>query len=164
MIRILKKIWAWLWCQRIAFSSFLKISRLGVAGSECLVYPTARIYNGRHVRLGNHVTINDFVHIWGLGGVTIGNDCMIASHCAIISQTHDSSAFLKGLKYRETMEIDRPVKIGDNVWIGAAAVILPGVSIGNDSIVAAGAVVSRDVPPQTLVAGVPARTIRNLAG
>ena len=87
---------------------------------------------------------------------------MIASHCAIVSQTHDASALLKGLKYRETMETDRPIMIGDNVWIGAAAVILPGVTIGNDSIVAAGAVVSRDVPPRTLVAGVPARPIRVL--
>jgi len=164
MIRVLKKTWAWFWRQRIIASSFLKTSRLGAAGSACVVYPTARIYNGRHVRLGDHVTINDFVHIWGLGGVTIGNDCMIASHCAIISQTHDVGAFLKGLKYRETMEADRPVIIGDNVWIGAAAVILPGVSIGNDSVVAAGAVVSRNVPPRTLVAGVPARSVRNLGG
>lgn len=155
-------IWAWVWRQRIVFSSFLKTSRLGAVGTDCVVYPTARIYNGRHVRLGSHVTINDFVHIWGLGGVTIGNDCMIASHCAIIAQTHDVSALRKGLKYRETMETDRPVMIGDNVWIGAAAVILPGVTIGNDSIVAAGAVVSRDVPPRTLVAGVPARPIRVL--
>jgi acetyltransferase-like isoleucine patch superfamily enzyme len=112
--------------------------------------------------LGNRVTINDFVHIWGGGGVEIGDDSMIASHCAIVSQTHDADALQKGKKYRETMVTMGPVIIGKNVWIGASAVILTGVRIGDHAIIGAGAVVTRDIPSRTIVAGSPARKLRDL--
>ena len=157
-----KKIYSLIWSGRLSFLSAMSIKKLGQAGSGCLIYPTARIYNGRFVRLGSNVTINDFVHIWGLGGVSIGDDSMIASHCAIISQTHDVAAYAKGLKYRDTLDASKAVHIGRNVWIGAGSIVLPGVTIGDDSVVAAGAVVTRDVAARTLVAGVPANLIRSL--
>jgi maltose O-acetyltransferase len=108
------------------------------------------------ISVGNNVSINAFVHMWGHGGITIGNDCLIASHVSINSVTHDTVASL----YRETI-IEKKVLIGNNVWIGSHAVILPGISIGDNSIVGAGAVVTKDVPANTIVAGVPATIIRN---
>jgi galactoside O-acetyltransferase len=108
------------------------------------------------------VVINAFVHIWGSGGVELGDDTLVAAHCTITSQTHAADALRRGKLYRDT-NLTASVKIGSNVWIGSGAIILPGVTIGDDSIVAAGAVVRSDVPSGVLVAGVPARVVRSLA-
>ena len=108
----------------------------------------------QHVVIGNNASINAFVHMWGHGGITIGNDCLIASHASINSVTHDTKAAL----YRDSV-VERPVIIGNNVWIGTHAVVLPGISIGNNAVVGAGAVVTKDVPDNAVVAGVPAKII-----
>lgn len=88
--------------------------------------------------------------------ITIGDHCLITAGVRFI--THDGAIWV----YRnEHPDIDRfgPVTIGNNVFIGTDAILLPGVTIGDDSVVAASAVVNRDVPPRTVVAGVPARPI-----
>jgi maltose O-acetyltransferase len=115
------------------------------------------IHTPERVSIGARCAIAEFVHMWGGGGITIGNDVMIASHAVITSLTHDTRAAV----YRESL-IRKPVVIEDNVWIGAGAVILPGVSIGSGSVVGAGSVVTRDVPAGTVVVGVPARAIRSV--
>ena len=96
--------------------------------------------------------------MWGHGGITIGNDCLIASHVSINSVTHEA----KGL-YRDSV-LERPVLIGNNVWIGAHAVILPGITIGNNAIIGAGAVVTKDVPDNAVMTGVPAKITRYVEG
>lgn len=106
------------------------------------------------ISIGNDVSINAFVHMWGHGGIRIGNNCLIASHVAITSLTHDSNADL----YKDVI-IQKEVIIGNNVWIGSHAVILPGITIGDNAVVGAGAVVTRNVPANTTVAGVPAQII-----
>ena len=93
--------------------------------------------------------------------VVIGNDCLIAEHVTIRDQNHrtdysDIPFALQGMH-------SSPISIGDNVWIGAKATILPGTTIGSNSVVAANAVVSKDVPPWSVVGGVPARVIRNIS-
>ena len=93
--------------------------------------------------------------MWGQGKITIGNDCLIASHVSINSVTHDAKADL----YTSTA-IEKEVIIGNNVWIGSHAVILPGIKIGDNAIVGAGAVVTKDVPAGAVVVGVPAKVIR----
>ncbi len=130
-------------------------------GQESTIAATARIYVPGTVTLGRDVHLNDFVHIWGGGGVTIGDHVMVASHAVITSQSHDVNARAAGLLYRDTDDW-RPVIIGRNVWIGAGACILPGVEIGDDSVIAAGAVVTRSVAPRALVMGVPGRVVRRL--
>ena len=111
------------------------------------------------VRFGNEVTIAAYVHIWGKGGVTIGNRVMIGTHVSISSLTHDYAT--------EVMFgslIQKAVKIEDDVWIGSNAVIMPGVVVGCGAVVGAGAVVTRDVPPRAIVVGVPARIIKYRPG
>ena len=94
--------------------------------------------------------------IAGGGGVTIGERCMISSHVAIYSVQNrigeEQAALLGG--------VTAPVAIGDDVFIGVGASVLPGVTIGNGAIVAAGAVVTKDVPASAKVGGVPARELR----
>ncbi len=141
--------------------SFRRRLRLGYLGKQSRLYRTVKIYVPKKVRIGSGTVLNDYVHIWGGGGIAIGNDCLIASHVVITSQSHDPQALRVGSLYRDTNTAG-PVSIGDNVWIGSHACILPGVSIGAGSIVAAGAVVTQSVRPATLVAGVPARFIRHL--
>lgn len=117
------------------------------------------VINGAdHLTVGNDVSINAFVHIWGQGGVTIGDSTLIASHVAITSLTHatDAASFSGSL-------VSKPVEIGRNVWIGAHAVILPGIRIGNGAIIGAGAVVTRDVAAGSVVTGVPAAPVRSPA-
>jgi acetyltransferase-like isoleucine patch superfamily enzyme len=110
------------------------------------------------VKFGERVAVGAFVHIVANGGVSIGNNTMIASSVQITSSTHD----YRLMPFRDH-RLDAPVTIGHNVWIGADAVILPGITIGDNSVVGAGSVVTKDVPPSTVVAGAPARVIRHLA-
>jgi acetyltransferase-like isoleucine patch superfamily enzyme len=135
--------------------------RLRHMGERAQISRRAMIYRASRVSVGARAVLNDFVHIWGGGGVEIGADTMIAAHFTITSVTHDSNALSHGLLYRETT-IEKPVKIGANVWVASNAVILPGVTIGDNAIVAAGAVVTRDIPTRPVAAGVPARVIRTM--
>ena len=116
------------------------------------------IYAAKKVSIGSRCAIAEFVHIWGGGGIIIGDDVIIASHAVITSQSHDKNATC----YRES-SFRSKVVIGNNVWIGAGAIILPGVALGSGSIIGAGAVVTRDVQAGTIVAGVPARIIENIS-
>lgn len=136
-------------------------TRLGSLGDGTVIRSTVKIYSPRQVQIGRQVSLNDFVHIWGAAGVTIGDNCMIAAHVVITSQSHDVDALQRGLLYRDT-NANLPVNILANVWIGSGACILPGVTIGEGSVVGAGAVVTRDVPAACLVVGVPARVARRL--
>lgn len=111
-----------------------------------------------NISIGRDVAISAFVHIIANGRVTIGDRTIIASGVQITSSTHDPGHS----PYRDR-RIDKEVVIGSNVWIGAAAVILPGVRIGDNAIIGAGSIVTRDVPADTLVIGAPARPVRNLA-
>lgn len=114
------------------------------------------------VQIGANVSINSFVHMWASHGITIGNNTLIAAGSILTTQSHDSSALIQGLLYKDT-STGSPINIGDNVWIGSKVTVLPGVTIGDNSIIAAGAVVTKDVPENVIVAGVPAKVIRGLA-
>jgi maltose O-acetyltransferase len=135
--------------------------RLGFLGSDANIYPSVQIYVPSRVRLGDNVVINGFVHIWGGGGVEVGDNTLIAAHTVITSQTHASDALKYGRHYKDTLELSAVI-IGANVWIGSNVTVLPGVQIGDNAIIAAGAVVTKSVPANSLVAGVPAKHVRSL--
>lgn len=113
---------------------------------------------GCHLKLGKKFYANHGCTILDCGLITIGDNCQLAPHVVISSATHppDPQRRLNGEEYT------RPIVIKNNVWIGANATINPGVSIGNNAIVGAGAVVTRDVADNVVVAGVPAKVIRTL--
>ena len=112
---------------------------------------------GGAVRLGNRVEINNFSIVDGTGGVDIGDDTLIGPGVRIISYHHHHAA---GQAIRSQPSEGKPIHIGRDCWIGANAVILAGLTIGDGAVVAAGAVVTRDVPPGVVVVGVPATVKR----
>lgn len=109
---------------------------------------------GKNLNLGKHVFLNSGCKFQDQGGITIGDNCLIGHNVVIATLNHDRSVEKRGDC------IPSPVIIGNQVWIGANATILPGVTIGDRAIVAAGAVVTRDVPAYATVGGVPARILK----
>jgi len=115
------------------------------------------VRNPECLSLGKNVHLGEYVHIRAGGGVTIGDNVAIAAHVAIASQGHPTD--LPRCQGRHWRITEAPVVIEDDVWVGSGAIILPGTRVGRGAVVAAGAVVSRDVPALSIVAGVPARPI-----
>jgi acetyltransferase-like isoleucine patch superfamily enzyme len=111
------------------------------------------------LEIGSNTSINDQVIITVTERVSIGCDVMIAPRAYILDVDHRID--LEGIPISKQGYISKPVDIGDDVWIGAGAIITKGVKIGRGSIVAANAVVTRDIPANVIVAGVPARILRN---
>jgi acetyltransferase-like isoleucine patch superfamily enzyme len=111
------------------------------------------IYHPEQLSLGNRIDIGEYTHIRASGGVTIGDRVLIAAHAVITSREHPATLPRFGVV------ADAPVVIEDDVWIGAGAIVLPGVTVGRGAIVGAGAVVTGPVAPFTIVGGVPARPI-----
>lgn len=107
------------------------------------------------IEIGDEVSVAAYVHIWGGGGVKIGDRVMIGSHTAITSITHD---YTVERMYRTI--VAHPIVIEDDVWIGTHAVILPGVTIGKGAVIGAGCIVTKNVPPRAIVTGVPGRTLK----
>ena len=107
------------------------------------------------VEIGDNISIAAYVHMWGKGGINIGNRVMIGSHTAITSLTHD---YLKEVMF-DTL-IKKNVIIEDDVWIGTHCIILPGIHIGKGAVIGAGTVVTRDVPPNTILSGVPGKIFK----
>jgi acetyltransferase-like isoleucine patch superfamily enzyme len=109
---------------------------------------------GRFTRIGKRVFINHACSFLDMGGITIADDVLLGPKVNIITENHPSDPAA-----RRSL-VCKPVFILRNAWIGASATILPGVTIGENAIVAAGAVVAKDVPANTIVGGVPAKHIR----
>lgn len=123
-----------------------------VESYSCINNAVGDVIIGDHTRVGLHNTV--------IGPVTIGNHVNLAQGITVTALNHNFTE--KDMRIDEQGVSTTPVTIGDDIWIGANAVILPGVTIGDHSVVAAGAVVTKDVPPHTLVAGVPAKIIKTL--
>lgn len=113
--------------------------------------------HGINIRLGRNVFINQGCRLDDIGGIEIGDDVMIGPGVRLITAGHPVDPLL-----RRSGIIAAPIRIERNVWIGAGAMILQGVTIGADSVIGAGAIVTRDVPPAVLAVGVPAEVVRNI--
>lgn len=119
--------------------------------------PPVRSDHGVNIRVGRKVFINHGCTINDIGGIDIGDEVMLGPNVSLLSSGHPVEPFERTRRITAA-----PIVIERNVWIGAGATVLQGVTIGSDSVVAAGAVVTCDVPPRSLVAGLPARVIRPL--
>ncbi len=129
------------------------------AGEGCYIEPPFHAnWGGKHVRLGNYVYANFNLTLVDDGNIDIGDNVMFAPNVTVITATHPVLPALreKGLQFN----VD--VKICPNVWIGAGAIIMPGITVGENSVVGAGSVVTKDVPPNTVVVGNPARVLREI--
>ncbi|WAW06742.1 DapH/DapD/GlmU-related protein [Oxalobacter formigenes] len=111
---------------------------------------------GKFIEVGKNVFVNNACTFMDRGGIILEDEVKIGPRVNLITENHD----LDPTK-RRTL-ISNRIVVKRNVWIGAAATILPGVTIGENAVVAAGAVVTRDVPPNTIVAGVPAKVIKQI--
>jgi acetyltransferase-like isoleucine patch superfamily enzyme len=123
-----------------------------VESFSCINNAVGDVVIGDHTRIGLHNTV--------IGPVTIGSHVNLAQGITITALNHNFGD--KSQRIDDQGVSTDPVIVGDDIWIGANAVILPGVNIGHHSVVAAGAVVTKDVPPHSLVAGVPAKIIKEI--
>jgi acetyltransferase-like isoleucine patch superfamily enzyme len=129
-------------------------------GKNCeLLYGVLLMTYGGNITIGNGCSINPYTVLYGHGNLTIGNDVLIAGHCLIIPANHIYSDISRPINQQG--ERRKGIIIEDNVWIGAGCRILDGVHIGQGAIIAAGAVVNKDVLTNTIVGGVPAKLIKN---
>jgi acetyltransferase-like isoleucine patch superfamily enzyme len=128
-------------------------------GDHCSIRSNSQIYAlGGAVTIGDHCSLNPFCVLYGTGGLVIGNRVRIAAHTVIVAAMHRFDR--RDVPIMDQGSDARGIVIEDDVWIGTGARILDGVRVGTGAIVAAGAVVVRDVPPFAIVGGVPAKTIR----
>lgn len=111
---------------------------------------------GKNISVGKNVFINSGCRFQDQGGITIGDGVLIGHNVVLATLNHDIDP-----RKRSTMH-PAPVKIGNDVWIGSNATVLPGVTIGDGAIIAAGAVVNKDVPSNVIVGGVPAKIIKKI--
>ncbi len=111
---------------------------------------------GKNIRVGKNVFINACCKFQDQGGIRIGDNCLIGHNVTLATLNHDFNPDNRTAIY------PKPVRIGNNVWIGSDSTILPGITIGDGAIIGAGSVVTKDVPANTIVAGNPARKMKHL--
>ena len=130
----------------------------GSAGKSPVVLPAFHCDNGKNIHVGDNFFANYNVTILDNREVRIGDNVMIGPNTLIATVSHP----LSPAKRRAHCAVAKPIRIGSDVWIGGNATILPGIAIGNNVVIAAGAVVTKDVPDNSLVGGIPAKFIREI--
>lgn len=123
-------------------------------GKSSIIHSPVTAVRPHMVSIGKNVVIMPGCLMMAAGGISIDDGAMIAANVQLISNNHDL--------YERQIITCRPIHIGRNVWIGAGATILPGVTIGDNAVVGAASVVTKDVAPDTIVAGNPARLIKRI--
>lgn len=121
------------------------------------VFPPFYTDFGKNITVGKNVFINACCHFQDQGGITLGDNCLVGHNVIFATLNHGFAP-----EERQSM-LPAPIVVGRNVWIGSNSTILQGVTIGDNSIIAAGSVVTKDVPANAIVAGVPARFIRSIS-
>ena len=123
-------------------------------GDRFALFPPFYTDFGKNINIGKNVFINAGCKFQDQGGVYIGDDVLIGHSVVLATLDHDIDP------YKRQMLHPAPIRIGNRVWIGSNVTITKGVTIGDNSIIAAGAVVNKDIPPDVIAGGVPARIIR----
>ncbi|MGB0257308.1 MAG: sugar O-acetyltransferase [Coraliomargarita sp.] len=131
---------------------------LGGLEGPAMIEPGFRCDYGSNIYLGKNFYANFDLIILDVCEVRIGDDCLCGPRVSILTAGHP----VDPQERRSGLEFGKPISIGNNVWLGAGAIINPGVTIGDNAIVGSGAVVTHDVAANTVVAGIPARVIREI--
>lgn len=135
------------------------VRRLAKTCGDCVaIHDGVYLFHLDQAEFGANVSVHPMSYLDATGGLVIGDDVSIAHGVSILTTEHDYTQ--PGFMIRDAPVKHAAVRIGDDVWIGAGARILAGVTIGSHAVVGAGAVVTRDVPARQVVAGVPARALK----
>ncbi len=133
---------------------------VGHLGEDALIRPPLFVDYGEHLTIGARTFINFNLTALDVAPITIGADCQFGPSVQLLTPTHP----VEPQPRRDKLEAAKPITIGDNVWLGGGVIICPGVTIGADSVIGAGSVVTRDIPPNVVAVGNPARVIRSIQG
>jgi maltose O-acetyltransferase len=131
---------------------------LGEVGEGVVVRPPFYCDYGSHIAIGSRTFLNYDCVLLDVAPIRIGAACQLATRVQLLTATHPVDPEPRRLGW----ESAEPIELGDNVWLGGGAVVCPGVSIGEGTVVGAGAVVTRDLPAGVVAAGVPARVVREI--
>jgi acetyltransferase-like isoleucine patch superfamily enzyme len=129
--------------------------RLGKCGAPVGFSTTMIIRNPGRIAIGGNCTFSHFVILDGHDRITIGDDCMFANNAVIATATHDYT-----VDPMNSRIMTKPVVVGNNVWFGIGATVLPGVTIGEGAVIGARALVTKDVPRRAIVTGTPAKVVK----
>lgn len=136
------------------YNALIKELFLNNIGENSRMMPPMTVVRGNNVRIGKNVVVMNNSLFMAAGGITIEDDVLVAANVQLISNNHDL--------YDHQVLTCKPVLLKRNCWIGAGATILPGITVGENAVVAAGAVVTKDVEDNTVVGGNPAKIIKRL--
>jgi len=136
--------------------------RLKYCGKDVILYPSCYIIMPQEMEIGDNSSIAPYTTIFATYGVKIGENCLISSNCGISSYNHVQNSLNRPSQKSEDFLHSKPVSIGNNVWIGMNSCILPGVTIGDNSIIGSGSVVTKDIPANEIWVGNPAKFIKKL--
>jgi maltose O-acetyltransferase len=131
---------------------------LGSIGEDTELRPPLQVDYGSNITIGARCFANFGLVAADVAAITIGDDVQIGPNVQLLTPTHPIDPGARRAKW----EAARPIRIGDNVWLGGGVLVLPGVSIGDNTVVGAGAVVTRDLPANVVAVGNPARILRTI--
>lgn len=132
---------------------------LGGVGRNCFIQPPFFAnWGGAHLFLGDAVYANANLTLVDDGNIRIGSCTMLGPNVTLATASHPIDPALR----RKALQFNRDITIGENVWIGAGAIILPGVTIGDNSVIGAGSLVNRDIPANVVAVGNPCRVLREI--
>jgi len=134
------------------------VDLLGSLGEGAEIRPPLFVDYGTYITVGAGTFINYNLTALDVAPITIGRDCQIGPNVQLLTPTHP----IDPQPRRDKLEAALPITLGDNVWLGGGVIVLPGVSIGENSVIGAGSVVTRDVPANVVAVGNPARVIRSI--
>jgi len=136
----------------------LQADLLGSIGDDVEIRPPMFVDYGSHIRIGARTFINFGLTALDVAAITIVDDVLVGPNVQLLTPIHPIAPEPRRAKWEAAL----PITIEDNVWIGGLAVICPGVRVGQDSVIGAGAIVTKDVPPGSIAVGNPARVVRSV--
>ncbi|MBK7821227.1 MAG: sugar O-acetyltransferase [Tessaracoccus sp.] len=132
---------------------------VGHLGEGAYVKPPLYVDYGENISIGERVFVNYNLMALDVAAITIGDDCQLGPNVQLLTPTHPIAPTPR----RDKLEAALPITLGANVWLGGGVIVCPGVTIGDNSVIGAGSVVTRDIPANVVAVGNPARVVRKIA-
>jgi acetyltransferase-like isoleucine patch superfamily enzyme len=133
-------------------------NNVGIGDFSRIIVSTSLNDIGSHIKIGNNVGIGEFAYLGGAGGLEIGDECIIGQYLSCHPENHNYENIDISIRHQGVSR--KGIKIGRNCWIGSKVTILDGVEIGDGCIIAAGAVVNKSFPANSIIGGVPAKLLK----